>query len=58
MFVEKNTRANVLWELALWPYERQSYLLNADGANNEVRTLSRENGKILGRFGRNGRMAG
>ncbi len=59
MFVEKNTRANgSVWELALWPDERQSYLLNADGANNEVRTLNRENGEILGRFGRNGRMAG
>ena len=35
-----------------------AYLLNADGANNEVRTLSRETGDVLGRFGRNGRMAG
>lgn len=59
MFVEKNTRANgSVWELALWPDERQTYLLNADGANNEVRTLSRDTGEILGRFGRNGRMAG
>jgi DNA-binding beta-propeller fold protein YncE len=59
MFVEKDTRANgSVWELALWPDERQSYLLNADGANNEVRTLSRDTGEILGRFGRNGRMAG
>jgi DNA-binding beta-propeller fold protein YncE len=59
MFVEKNTRANgAVWELALWPDEGQSYLLNADGANNEVRTLRRDNGEVLGRFGRNGRMAG
>ena len=59
MFVETNTRANgSVWELALWPDERETYLLNADGANNEVRTLSRETGEILGRFGRNGRMAG
>ncbi len=58
-FVEKTTRANgSVWELALWPDERETYLLNADGANNEVRTLSRETGEILGRFGRNGRMAG
>ena len=32
--------------------------MNADGANNEVRTLKRDTGEIVGRFGRNGRMAG
>ncbi|MET0313438.1 MAG: hypothetical protein ABW275_03510 [Hansschlegelia sp.] len=59
MFVERDTLANgSVWELALWPDERESYLLNADGANNEVRTLSRDTGEILGRFGRNGRQAG
>lgn len=59
MFVEKQTRQNgAVWELALWPDEKESFLLNADGANNEVRTLSRETGETLGRFGRSGRMAG
>lgn len=58
-FVEKSTRANgSVWELAIWPDEKESFLINADGANNEVRTLSRETGDVLGRFGRNGRMAG
>ncbi|WP_407527319.1 hypothetical protein [Methylobacterium oryzisoli] len=58
-FVEKETRANgSVWELALWPDDAQSFLLNADGANNEVRTLDRDSGKVLGRFGRNGRQAG
>ena len=53
------TRANgSVWELALWPDEKQTYLMNADGANNEVRTLLRDTGEIVGRFGRNGRMAG
>ena len=57
--VEKNTRANgSVWELAIWPDETESFLLNADGANNEVRTLSRDTGEIMGAFGRNGRMAG
>jgi DNA-binding beta-propeller fold protein YncE len=57
--VEPQTRANgSVWELALWPDEAQTYLMNADGANNEVRTLRREDGAVLGRFGRNGRMAG
>src|SRR5262249_39681964 len=30
----------------------------ADGTNNEVRTLRRETGEIVGAFGRNGRNAG
>ncbi|MCJ2005573.1 hypothetical protein [Methylobacterium sp. J-092] len=59
MFAETNTRANgSVWELALWPDADESFLLNADGANNEVRTLSRATGKTLGAFGRNGRGAG
>ncbi|MCJ2065680.1 hypothetical protein MKK63_23645 [Methylobacterium sp. J-088] len=58
-FVEKSTRANgSVWELALWPDANQTYLLNADGANNEVRTLERATGAVVGAFGRNGRMAG
>jgi DNA-binding beta-propeller fold protein YncE len=58
-FVERNTRANgSVWELAIWPDAAETYLLNADGANNEVRTLSRETGAVMGAFGRNGRQAG
>ncbi len=37
---------------ALWPDAKQSYLINADGVNNEVRILSRESGETLGSFGR------
>ncbi len=56
--VEKDTRANgSVWELALWPDADETYLLNADGANNEVRTLDRATGATVGAFGRNGRMA-
>ena len=59
MFVETDTRANgSVWELALWPDAGGGFLLNADGANNEVRTLARETGAVVGAFGRNGRMAG
>ena len=57
--IEKETRANgSMWELALWPDAAQTYLMNADGANNEVRTIMRATGDVVGRFGRNGRMAG
>ena len=59
MFVEKNTLANgSVWDLEFFPDANQTFLMNADGANNEVRTLVRETGEIVGRFGRNGRMAG
>jgi hypothetical protein len=58
-FVEKNTLANgSVWDLDLFPDEKETWLLNADGANNEVRTLDRDTGEILGAFGRNGRQAG
>jgi hypothetical protein len=46
------------WWLGIWPDARQSYLLNADGENNEVRTLLRDTGEVLGSFGRSGRGAG
>jgi DNA-binding beta-propeller fold protein YncE len=59
MVVEKNTLANgSIWDLEIWPDADQSFLINADGANNEVRMLKRDSGEIVGRFGRNGRMAG
>jgi DNA-binding beta-propeller fold protein YncE len=57
--VEKNTlRAGSVWDLDFWIDPKQTYLLNADGTNNEVRTLRRETGEIVGAFGRNGRNAG
>ena len=59
MFVEKNALANgSVWDLEIWPDASETSLINADGANNEVRTLLRETGETVGRFGRNGRMAG
>ncbi len=59
MFIEKTTLANgAVWDLEIWPDANETFLINADGANNEVRTLMRDTGEIVGRFGRNGRMAG
>jgi DNA-binding beta-propeller fold protein YncE len=59
MIIEKNTLADgSVWDLEFWPDARQTFLLNADGANNEVRTLLRDSGEVVGSFGRNGRMAG
>jgi hypothetical protein len=57
--LEKNTRGNgSVWDLDFWIDPKQSFLFNADGTNNEVRTLVRETGAIVGTFGRNGRNAG
>ena len=58
-FFEKNTLGNgAVWDLALWPDPKQTWLLTADGENNEVRILNREDGKVVGTFGRSGRNAG
>jgi hypothetical protein len=47
-----------VWDLAIWPDARQTFLFNADGENNEVRILQREDGMVVGAFGRSGRQAG
>jgi hypothetical protein len=58
-FYEKNTLANgAVWDIVIWPDPKQTYLLSADGANNEIRVIKREDGSVVGRFGGNGRNAG
>ena len=57
--IEKNTRAfGSVWDLDFWIDPKQTFLFNADGTNNEVQTIVRETGEIVGTFGRNGRKAG
>jgi hypothetical protein len=57
--LEKTTRAaGSVWDLDCWIDPKQTFLFNADGTNNEVRTLVRETGEIVGTFGHNGRNAG
>ena len=46
------------WDLVLSEDPAQRYMLVADGTNNEVRITLRENGEVLGSFGRPGRQAG
>ena len=59
LFVEKATLANgSVWDLDLWPDANETFLVNADGANNEVRTIVRDTGAVVDSFGRNGRQAG
>ena len=47
-----------VWDLEFWIDPAQTFLFNADGANNEVRTLVRETGEVVAAFGRNGRNPG
>jgi DNA-binding beta-propeller fold protein YncE len=58
-FFEKATLGNgAVWDLAIWPDPKQTYLLNADGENNEIRIIKREDGSVVGSFGHSGRNAG
>jgi DNA-binding beta-propeller fold protein YncE len=58
-FVARQTlQQGSVWDLDFWPDAKQTFLMNADGANNEVRTVVRETGDVVGTFGRNGRNAG
>ena len=58
-FYEKNTLGNgAVWDVAIWPDPKQTWLLSADGENNEIRILKRDDGSVVGTFGRNGRNAG
>ncbi len=57
-FFEKNALGNgSVWDIALWPDPQQTYLLSADGENNEIRIIRRDDGTVVGSFGRGGRNA-
>jgi DNA-binding beta-propeller fold protein YncE len=58
-FYEKNSRGDgATFDIALWPDPKQTYLLNADGTNNEIRVIKRDDGSVVGTFGHSGRNAG
>jgi hypothetical protein len=49
------TRGNgSVWDLDVSHDAPQTWLYNADGENNHIWTLLRDNGQIVGKFGRNG----
>jgi hypothetical protein len=55
----KNTRGpGSTWDVALWPDRAQTYFLNADGTNNQIRIVRRADGAIMESFGRSGRQVG
>ena len=58
-FIGTNTLANgSVWDMALSRDPQQKYLHIVDGANNQVWTVQRADGKIVNTFGRSGRNAG
>ena len=58
-FYEKSTLgAGAVWDLDFWPDAKQTYLINADGENNQLRILRRSDGSVVGTIGRSGRYAG
>ena len=46
------------WDLYLWPDREQSFFVNVDGANNEFRVVRRNDGEVVGTYGRFGQYAG
>src|SRR5688572_13494275 len=57
--VEVETRANgSTWDMVLSHDEKQRYMYVADGANGRIYILERADGKVVGQFGRTGRMPG
>ena len=56
---KKQTRVGgSAWDFYLWPDHTQTYFVVADGENNEVRVARRQDGEVVGAFGRSGRNAG
>jgi hypothetical protein len=47
-----------MWDLVLSEDPAQKYIFIADGANNQIITLMREDGRVLDTWGKSGRMAG
>ena len=59
MVFEPNTRGSgSVWDLVVSEDPSQTFMLIADGTNNEVRIAKRDSGEVVGTFGRSGRQAG
>jgi DNA-binding beta-propeller fold protein YncE len=57
--IEPETLQNgSVWDLVLSEDPAERYIFIADGANNQILVIRRDNGEVLSRFSRAGRMAG
>jgi sugar lactone lactonase YvrE len=54
----QTTGMGSVWDLAFWPDARQSLIFVADGSNETVHILRRDDGVQLGNFGKAGRAPG
>ena len=59
MVFEPSTQGSgSVWDMVVSEDAAQTFMLIADGTNNEVRIARRDSGEVLGVFGRSGRQAG
>jgi len=52
-FEKKHARQRRVWMSRCGPIQKQSYLLSADGENNEIRVIRREDAAWSATFGGN-----
>ena len=50
--------AGSTWDMVMWPDRNNTYLIVADGSNNFVRIIRRDDGTVVNKFGTGGRQAG
>jgi DNA-binding beta-propeller fold protein YncE len=58
IYLPATLRSGSVWDMDFWPRDAQTYLVNADGENNQVRILRRDTLQVVSSFGRSGRNAG
>lgn len=58
VFIEPDSLTGPIADIVASADPQQRYLFTADAGNAEIKILSREDGTVIGRFGRPGRMAG
>lgn len=59
MVFEPSTQGSgSVWDMVVSEDAAQTFMLMADGTNNEVRIARRDTGEVVGKFGRSGRQAG
>jgi hypothetical protein len=47
-----------MWDLYFWPDKDQTFMINVDGTNEEMRVLRRSDGEVVATVGNGGRCAG
>jgi hypothetical protein len=58
VYLKDTLASGSVWDLYLWPDREQSFFVNVDGTNNEMRVVRRADGEVVGTYGRYGHSAG